>query len=127
MGYCSEVKIVMKDSEYQEMKARIDYYKNKEELKRFLKMAKEKFHIIDGVTLAVLHWDWVKWDSFYNKEVKYIEDYLRELDEQGKPFKMVRIGEEINDIEILDSWGIDGDNCCDIIRAEVYTEIVEDI
>ena len=50
MGYYSEVKIVMKNSEYQEMKARIDYYKNKEELKRFFKMAKEKFHIIDGVT-----------------------------------------------------------------------------
>lgn len=122
----SEVKIVMKNSDYQEMKARIDYYKNKEELKRFFKIAKEKFHIIDGVTLAVVHWDWVKWDAYHNKEAEFIYNYLRELNEQGKPYKMVRIGEEINDIEIIDSWGINGDDCCDIIRPHICSEIAED-
>lgn len=126
MGYYSEVKIVMKDNDFKEMKARIDYYKNKEELKRFFKLSKEKFHFIDGKWLAVSYWDWVKWNPAYNKEVRYIEDYLRELHEQGKPFKMVRIGEDVGDIEILDSYGIDGDDCCDIIRPHICSEIAED-
>lgn len=127
MGYYSEVKIVMKESDYQEMKARVDYYTNKEDLQYFLEMATEKYHTLDKDTrLAIVHWDWVKWDAYYNKEVEFIYNYLRELNEQGKPYKMVRIGGDVDDIEILDSWGIDGDNCCDIIRAEVYAEIVED-
>ena len=57
---------------------------------------------------------------------QYVEEYIAELNDKCKPYKFVRIGEDSSDIEVLDSWGEDGDDCCDIIRAEVYTEIVEE-
>ena len=122
----SEIKMVMKDNDYQEMKARIDYYEYKEVLKYFFKLAKEKFHVIDGITLAVVHWDWVKWDAYYSKYATFIYEYLEELREQGKPFKFVRVDENIN-IEILDSYGEKNEFCCDIINPRIHYEIDEDI
>ena len=126
MGYRSEVKIAMKLSDYEEMINRLEYYTNKDSIKYFIEMCSVKNVISEGEKVVILYWDWIKWYPEY-KEVEYIENYLTELAEQSKPYKFVRIGEESTDIEVKDSWGEDGDNCCDIIRAEVYTEIVEDI
>ena len=126
MGYYSEVKIAMRESDYIELLNRVDYYTNKDSLSIFVKdMCSAKTVVNNGQKVVILHWDWVKWYQEF-KEVQYIEDYLAELSEQCKPYKFVRIGEESNDIEVLDSWGEDGDDCCDIIRAEVYVEIVEE-
>ncbi len=126
MGYRSEVKIAMKLSDYEEMMARLDYYTNKEEIECFMSMSEVRNVISEGQKVVIIHWDWVKWYTEY-KEVQYIEEYLGELSANLKPYKFVRIGEESTDVEVSDSWGEDGDDCCDIIRAEVYAEIVEDI
>ena len=126
MGYYSEVKIAMRESDYIELLNRINYYTNKDVLSIFVKdMCSTKTVINNGQKVAILHWDWIKWYQEF-KEVQYIEEYIAELNEQCKPYKFVRIGEDSSDIEVLDSWGEDGDDCCDIIRAEVYTEIVEE-
>ena len=126
MGYRSEVKIAMRESDYEEMIARIDYYTNKEILKYFMELSTVRRVTNEEQKIVIIHWDWVKWDT-YLKEVQYVEEYLGELSANLKPYKFVRIGEECSDIEVADSWGENGDDCCDIIRAEVYTEIVEDI
>ena len=126
MGYCSEVKIAMRESDYIELLNRVDYYTNKDSLSIFVKdMCSAKTVVNNGQKVVILHWDWVKWYQEF-KEVQYIEDYLAELSEQCKPYKFVRIGEESSDIEVSDSWGEEGDDCCDIIRADVYVEIVEE-
>lgn len=125
MGYYSEVKIAMRESDYIELLNRINYYTNKDSLSIFVKdMCSAKTVVNNGQKVAILHWDWVKWYQEF-KEVQYVEDYLAELTEQCKPYKFVRIGEESGDIEVSDGWG-DGDDCCDIIRADVYVEIVEE-
>lgn len=126
MGYYSEVKIAMRESDYIELLNRINYYTNKDMLSIFVKdICSTKTVINNGQKVVILYWDWVKWYPEF-KEVQYIEEYLTELNDQCKPYKFVRIGEGSSDIEVLDSWGEDGDDCCDIIRAEVYTEIVEE-
>lgn len=126
MGYYSEVKIAMRESDYIELLNRINYYTYKDTLSIFLKdMCSTKTVINNGQKVAILHWDWVKWYQEF-KEVQYIEEYIAELNDQRKPYKFVRIGEDSSDIEVLESWGEDEDDCCDIIRAEVYTEIVEE-
>lgn len=126
MGYYSEVKIAMRESDYIELLNRVDYYTNKDSLSIFVKdMCSAKTVVNNGQKVVILHWDWVKWYQEF-KEVQYIEEYLAELNEQYKPYKFVRIGEESNDIEVLDSYGIDGDDCCDIIRPHICSEIAED-
>lgn len=126
MGYYSEVKIAMRESDYIELLNRINYYTNKDILSIFVKdMCSTKTVINNGQKVVILHWDWVKWYQEF-KEVQYIEEYLTELNDQCKPYKFVRIGEGSSDIEVLDSWGEDEDDCCDIIRPEVYTKIVEE-
>lgn len=126
MGYYSEVKIAMRESDYIELLNRVNYYTNKDVLSIFVKdMCSTKTVTNNGQKVVILHWDWVKWYQEF-KEVQYIEEYIAELNEQCKPYKFVRIGEDSSDIEVLDSWGEDEDDCCDIIRAEVYTEIVEE-
>ena len=126
MGYYSEVKIAMRESDYIELLNRINYYTNKDILNIFVKdMCLAKTVVNNGQRIAILHWGWVKWYPEF-KEVQYVEEYLAELNEQCKPYKFVRIGEDSSDIEVLDNWGEDEDDCCDIIRAEVYVEIVEE-
>lgn len=124
MGYRSEVKIAMKKGDYEELKARLDYYANKEEISYILQSGvckvKKKSN---GV--VVLYWDWIKWYPEY-EEIQFIENYLAELSEQGKPYKFVRVGEDPDDVEVSESWGEDEDDCCDIIRPQVYVEIEED-
>lgn len=126
MGYYSEVKIAMRESDYIELLNRINYYTNKDMLSIFIKdMCSTKTVTNNGQKVVILYWDWVKWYQEF-KEVQYVEEYIAELNDKCKPYKFVRIGEDSSDIEVLDSWGEDGDDCCDIIRAEVYTEIVEE-
>lgn len=51
----------------------------------------------------ILHWDWVKWNDWYD-EVAAIESVLERFKERGKIekgwcYKFLRIGESLNDIE----------------------------
>ena len=105
MGYYSEVKIAMRESDYIELLNRVNYYTNKDMLSIFIKdMCSTKTVINNGQKVVILHWDWVKWYQEF-KEVQYIEEYIAELNDQCKPYKFVRIGEDSSDIEVLDSWG----------------------
>lgn len=53
-----------------------------------------------------LRWDWLKWYSEFS-EVQAIEEFLVKLSDEDKPYKFIRIGEDIEDIEIEYNYGED--------------------
>lgn len=124
MSYYSDVAIAMKETDYEEMIARLEYINDLNESQKSFINDYPTIHRGDEV--VVLSYDFVKWYEDF-KEVQYIMDYLVELHEKGKPYKFVRMGEETSDIEIKESYGENGDDSCNIITPEVYTEISIDI
>ena len=112
MGYRSEVAIAMKKSDFEELEARVKI-DNREEVANLLE-ANDNF--VDRGDIIIIRWDWVKWYEEYT-DVRYIEDYLCELNEQGHPYSFVRVGESYDDIDERISFGEDGnDYSCDVVH-----------
>ena len=109
MGYSSEVKIAMKKQDYEELKTRLEMLEGN--------MLDEEDNIIEKSEngVFIICWDWINWDES-RKEIKYIMDYLAELREYGKPFHMIRLGENYDDIEEYISYGESGcDYSCEVL------------
>lgn len=123
MGYRSEVKICMRKSDYKELKGRLEVTGDTDTLDLFNEDSFLDFSYTDLGDVVVFGWGWIKWYGEY-KEVTFIENFLNEIEEQGHPYKFIRIGEETGDIEVLYSFGEDGeDDSCDRIDSVSYIEI----
>jgi len=97
MGYRSEVYVCLKKEDLERLKAKVNEV---ESLDYLLNMAEEK-EVNEEVT--VIYWDWVKWyDTF--PEVAAVEKFLNTLDEESKPYKFIRIGEDIEDNEFFENY-----------------------
>ena len=97
MGYRSEVAIAMRKEDYELLKG---FDKENKNLMELLDIAEVKE--FDGVT--VIRWDWLKWyDSF--SEVQAIEEFLGKLSDEDKPYRFIRLGEDIEDTEIEYNYG----------------------
>lgn len=109
MGYKSEVKIAMKNQDYEELKERLEIVGNN--------ILDYQDHIIENPMseVTIICFDWINWDETDSK-VSFIMDYLAELREYGKPFQMIRLGERYNDIEEHLSYGESGSDCdCEVL------------
>lgn len=97
MGYCSEVSIAIKNSDYQRLR---------KDLAKFCAASPddayawpdlldscEKFAARDG--RIVLYWDSIKWYADYFSGVAFVMDKLRTLDDVD----FLRVGEDPDDIE----------------------------
>ncbi|MGN0992946.1 MAG: hypothetical protein ACI4PE_03405 [Bacilli bacterium] len=112
MGYRSEVAIAMKKSDYEELveRAKINNRQDVIDLIDYGEVRNPSDNVV------ILYWDWVKWYQD-NEDVQYIENYLIEIQENGKPYSFVRLGEELSDIEERKVFGESGDDySCDIIH-----------
>ena len=110
MGYRSDVKTIIKKSDYERMKTELV------ENELFKYATVKEVSKIDGV---ILEWRDVKWHEGYN-EVAEIEKFITNLD----VYKIIRIGEEIGDIEILENAG-ENDEYDFINTIDVVTYIEE--
>jgi hypothetical protein len=116
MGYRSQVKIALKKVDYEELEGRIELTGDSD-IKSLFNYA----NIETGEDVVVIEFDWVKWYPEY-KDVQYIDNYLAELEENGKPYKIIRVGEDQGDVEIQYSLGENDDYSCDD-AIYVYTDI----
>ncbi|MBQ6519124.1 MAG: hypothetical protein IJI14_10410 [Anaerolineaceae bacterium] len=92
MGYRSEVAVVLYESDYKKLlklaeplkgKAHLDFLENE-----------PKSCTVDGKTYVLLHEDGIKWNSMY-AAVNLVEDFIVD-----KPHAFVRIGENVDDVEV---------------------------
>lgn len=121
MGYYSEVGVCIKKNDFEELEARAKIL-NDEGLTYLLNHIDRKMEIISDEAV-VIQWYSLKWYPDF-KEVQFIMNYLTELEENGKPYAYVRVGEEQNDIEEQYSRGETGeDYSCDHLYAKTYLEI----
>ena len=98
MGYRSQVFVCIPKSEYE---------KASQEIKEELDNVDEIYSTVlnDGETIGlVFNYNHVKWYndnwSFPNEEVKLIEDWINALVDKEIPAGILRVGEEMGDIEI---------------------------
>jgi len=97
MGYRSEVALATRKQDFKILK----------------NLAKENQIVLDFIDeadikadddIVILHWDWVKWYSDY-PEIKAIDKFLDELREKDAPYKFIRIGESVEDVEVDINYG----------------------
>lgn len=60
---------------------------------------KKEFIGSDGLLYVIFGWDNIEWYLNY-KDIFVIEQTLKNFKAKGKPFKFVRIGQEVGDIEL---------------------------
>ena len=117
MAYYSEVAIALKKNDYEELKARAELLG--------YKIIETVDHLVEKplTGVVILAYDYINWDK-NDKEVKFIEDFIFELEEHGKPFKTMRLGERWDDVEEKVSYGINGnDYSCDVLSVNHEIEI----
>ena len=114
MGYRSEVALATR----------------KQDFKISKNLAKETQIVLDFIDeadikadddIVILHWDFVKWYSDY-PEIKTIDKFLDELREKDAPYKFIRIGESVEDIQVDINYG-DEDKYGEDITERIDTVI----
>ncbi len=116
MGYRSDVAICLKKEDYEELARRA------EELEDNIIAIADLVYFDEKNEVAIIRWGCIKWYNGY-PEVDLVEKFLNELDEQGKPFHYINIGEELTDIEERCGTWEDG-ICC---RIHICRDIELDI
>ena len=97
MGYRSEVAIAIRKEDYELLK---EFDKENQNLIELLEIA----NIKEYNEVICLKWDWLKWYSEF-PEVQAIEEFLAKLSDEDKPYKFIRIGEDIDDTEVEYNYG----------------------
>ena len=92
MGYRSEVAVVLYESDYKKLLKLAAPLKGKGNL-NFLEN-EPKSCTVDGKTYVLLHENGIKWNSMY-AAVNLVEDFIVD-----KPHAFVRIGENVDDVEV---------------------------
>ena len=105
MGYRSEVAVVVKNEDYEK------FIKGNSDFKDLMNIAE----VTKNEDLVMIYWDWIKWYLEY-EDISIIEATMDKLDEQNAPYKFVRIGEDWDDVDVRENWGVEGE--CD--RISVY-------
>ena len=115
MGFRSDVYICLKNEDYKELAKRTaELAKNEnEEYMDTIGQADEITELSDTVVITLA---WRKWYDGY-KEVDLVNNFLDELRDTDKPFKMVILNED-NTLEVNENY-CEGE--CDHI--EVYTGV----
>lgn len=101
MGYRSEVSIAMFESDFEKL---VEDAKTNSELGYdLLKCGVVELHKRKIEDVVVIYWDSLKWYEEY-EDVNYIMDYLRHLVDINRPYKYIRIGEDIGDVEVDENY-----------------------
>lgn len=110
MGYYSDVAIAMKKEDALELIQR-------EKAFEYSAIESACKHIIAD-RVIIFSWSSIKWYEDY-EDVGRIERFLNELSSLEKPYKKVIIGEEYEDVEVIDEW-VEEDDDTDIVSEAIY-------
>ena len=94
MGYYSDVALSMYKKDYNKM---VELNKENEDFNDLIRIANKRTYTGDE-DVVTLYWESVKWHTAF-PEIGTIEDYLRILVEQDRPYNFIRIGEDWDDVE----------------------------
>ena len=97
MGYRSDVAIAIRKEDFELLK---EFDKENKNLMELLEIAEVK----ESRGVVVIQWDSLKWYLEF-PEVQAIAEFIAELSEADKPYRFIRIGEDIDDTEIEYSYG----------------------
>ena len=97
MGYRSEIAISMRKEDFELLK---EFDKENKNLMELLEMAEVK----ESRGVVVIKWDSLKWYPEF-PEVQAIAEFIAELSEADKPYRFIRIGEDVNDTEVEYNYG----------------------
>ena len=102
MAYRSNVKIVMKKSDFVDLLFKMDELNEETAYnKDLLDYAEKKDTPQDGI---ILSWDYIKWDESTDEAIEFLMNYLSEL---RTPYRFIRIGEGYGtdtDIDVYDHY-----------------------
>ena len=71
---------------------------------------------------VIMTFNWIKWDRSYT-DCAFIYNFLDQMEEEGYPYSLVRIGEEVGDVEEVYYRGVDDDDySCDNIHLVIDIE-----
>lgn len=97
MSYRSDIAIAMRKEDFELLK---DFDKENKNLMELLEIAEVK----ESRGVAVIKWDSLKWYPEFS-EVQAINKFLWQLSNEDKPYRFIRIGEDIDDTEIGYNYG----------------------
>lgn len=97
MGYRSEVAIAMRKEDYELLKG---FDKENKNLVELLDVAEVK----ESRGVVVIRWDSLKWYPEF-PEVQAIAEFIAELSEADKPYRFIRLGEDVDDTENEYNYG----------------------
>ena len=97
MGYYSDIAISIRKEDFELLK---EFDKENQNLMELLEVAEVK----ESRGAVVIKWDSLKWYSELS-EVQAIEEFLGKLSDEDKPYRFIRIGEDVDDTEIEYNYG----------------------
>ena len=107
MGYRSDVRIITTMNGYEELKKFVDSYCKEKKCYNLLEALD-----VDKLTDTsdkLIGWDYVKWyDDLYD-DVIAINEGLSHIANLGYAYNFARIGEDFDDYETEEKFGLDGD------------------
>lgn len=97
MGYCSDVRIVMKKKDYPKFSKYVeDYIAEKQAQYNLMEHIDVKE---EGKQTIYIGWNYLKWYKEYYPEVQAVHDALNKFRDEGLSFAFARIGEDYADYE----------------------------
>lgn len=97
MGYCSDVRIVMKKKDYPKFNKYVeDYIAEKQAKFNLMKHIDIKE---EGTQTIYIGWNYLKWYKEY-PEVQAVHEALNKFNDEGLSFTFARMGEDYEDFEV---------------------------
>ena len=96
MGYYSDVALGLRKEDFKVMMKKVELIENQDVKKEVLELIEDgKNGVKQSYTDSVLlYWESIKWYESIYPEIKFIMDFIKEIEE----YDYVRIGEDLDDI-----------------------------
>lgn len=130
MGYRSQIRIIMKKDNYNEL---VEKCRKKFENRQEYNLLSDKNNLDeyterDNGNIVLFGWDYIKWYDGY-EDVDCITEYLRQLQDKDIPFKLVEVGEDGAIDEMYSECIYDNEEYSqkfDVIRGITYIDVEEE-
>ncbi len=128
MGYRSQVRIVLKKENYNELVEKFKKEISKDNYMFDIKRYDFNYSERDNGNIVLFGWDDIKWYHEYN-DIQCVENYLNELYNKNIPFKIVIVGEDGASEENFSDCIMEDEEYeekFNIIQAVSYIDILEE-
>lgn len=127
MGYCSDVKVVLNKTDWNDFKTAIMNNTDIEDewSKNYFFNKAEEIELDNDI--IIVKWDYIKWYEHNDEVIGAFMDWLHRRQSEDLPFKYIRVGEgagyDQTDIEVIESLGDHYEYADDYNRIEVNISI----